>query len=1259
VADATRTIRINIDTAGAEAQVRRVNAAVATIGKGSSALAGANDNNAKSWQRLTQAMAGTSSAGGAVNRVLDEIRTRSGAAIPLVGNLVTNLAAMGPIAGIVGAVALAIGAVAVASVKAAAQTQQWKANLLTMTKDVNVAQSAYAGLVDFANKTPFSLGQSIEGFTKLRALGLATSTDIMTSYGNTAAAMGKDMSQIIEAVADATTGEFERLKEFGIKAKQSGDNVAFTFQGVTTTVKKNGKDIQDYIVGIGKTNFGGAMARQMDSLSGAFSNLSDKVFLLFARMGEGELGKAVAGITNSIADGVGAVTPLLGGLMDILGGIVRTAYEITKGVISALGTFADQGPGAYTMMEKLSIVVAGVGSALSTMGQIVGNVLGFMGSVVGTTVNFIGRSFSGLFDWLIPSFQGTGQSAGESIVGILRAAEFVANQLPNVFKAALAEIKLSFIQVGDAISKTLQGDLSGWGKVNLSFSNTKSALRSTYDGAVATFSDRKSNRAKLDSWAGRTGEGNISFDALGGKPGTAGTASKNSGKNAGADRAKAQQEFWEALKQEAKTASQIGIEAENTKKQLELQKILGRELTSDESVRVNNAVQLVRSNTLLTKIAEEHREATAKASIEESLLAKRMAGMKDDELAIERRIAERRQEALNQGYTQQDLQNQAWKASEEQLRTDLARLSANEKINQQLSQGVGLFEKYTERGVQAVIARDFAGQRQALTAKYNNGNNAEGYTSEDFQRALNAINKAEIAATEQRLDEQRNLAINKWTDVIESVADVFGGVFTGIAGKFAKLMSSIKGESGIGGLLGKLGFGKQFKDAMNSMLKSMGSKIGGLLGKDSPLLKMFNSLGSKIGQIGAGAQMGQMSGMALKALGVKTSNTGSAIGGAIGSMIPALGPFGGLIGGLVGGVFGGLLTKTKKAAVVINQNGTSVSGNSSQLRDSVGAVGGTVQDSIQKIADTLGAEVGNYAVSIGQRSSGWIRVSASGSSKVGDKNFYKSSDAIYNGKDMEEAVRVAVANAIQDGAITGIRATTQALLKAGTDAEEQLNKALKFEGVFKELKSRVNPAVSAIETLNNEMKSLSKIFKEAGASSEEWGKLEELRQLKLKDIMEQQTSSLRNILKDLSGNAGGVSPLAQLTAAMSDLAAYRSDIAAGKQVDQDKFSALVDGILGNAQSLYGLNSTEYQTIVGDIKNLASAAIGNVESAISSTASDPTTNAINSQTDAITQNQQLQTDYLAQILSAIRNGSSAGTSTMPGWRAVNGRLVASA
>ena len=60
----------------------------------------------------------------------------------------------------------------------------------------------------------------MQGFTKLVALGLNPSQRAMESYGNTAAAMGKDLSQMIEAVADAATGEFERLKEFGIKSKR-------------------------------------------------------------------------------------------------------------------------------------------------------------------------------------------------------------------------------------------------------------------------------------------------------------------------------------------------------------------------------------------------------------------------------------------------------------------------------------------------------------------------------------------------------------------------------------------------------------------------------------------------------------------------------------------------------------------------------------------------------------------------------------------------------------------------------------------------------------------------------------------------------------------------------------------------------------------------------------------------------------------------------------------------------------------------------
>lgn len=155
------------------------------------------------------------------------------------------------------------------------QTDVLKASLVTMTGSMANANAAFDELSKFAASTPYALDQSVTAFTKLVSLGLTPSQKALTAYGNTAAAMGKDLNQMIEAVADATTGEFERLKEFGIKASQQGDKVSFTFQGVTTTVAKNSAAIEGYLQGIGENNFAGAMANRMATLDGAISNLSD------------------------------------------------------------------------------------------------------------------------------------------------------------------------------------------------------------------------------------------------------------------------------------------------------------------------------------------------------------------------------------------------------------------------------------------------------------------------------------------------------------------------------------------------------------------------------------------------------------------------------------------------------------------------------------------------------------------------------------------------------------------------------------------------------------------------------------------------------------------------------------------------------------------------------------------------------------------------------------------------------------------------
>ena len=123
-------------------------------------------------------------------------------------------------------------------------------------------------------------------------LGLDPSERALTSYGNTSAAMGKSLNDLVEAVADATVGEFERLKEFGIKASSEGDRVAFTFRGVRTEIGKNAGEIEEFLIKLGETEFAGGMQARMETVGGQITNLGDlwdKLFRTISELGVGSL----------------------------------------------------------------------------------------------------------------------------------------------------------------------------------------------------------------------------------------------------------------------------------------------------------------------------------------------------------------------------------------------------------------------------------------------------------------------------------------------------------------------------------------------------------------------------------------------------------------------------------------------------------------------------------------------------------------------------------------------------------------------------------------------------------------------------------------------------------------------------------------------------------------------------------------------------------------------------------------------------------
>ena len=101
--------------------------------------------------------------------------------------------------------------------------ETYKVQLITATKDTEKASQLMREAIAFANKTPFETGQVIEATAKFEIMGLSASKWLGIT-ADMAGATSKDMIQAVEAVIDAVaSGEFERLKEFGLSKKTLED----------------------------------------------------------------------------------------------------------------------------------------------------------------------------------------------------------------------------------------------------------------------------------------------------------------------------------------------------------------------------------------------------------------------------------------------------------------------------------------------------------------------------------------------------------------------------------------------------------------------------------------------------------------------------------------------------------------------------------------------------------------------------------------------------------------------------------------------------------------------------------------------------------------------------------------------------------------------------------------------------------------------------------------------------------------------------
>lgn len=140
----------------------------------------------------------------------------------------------------------------------------------------SAAQGALVRIQEFAAQTPFSVQELTQSFVKLANQGFTPTNAQLRKLGDLASSTGKSFDQLTEAIIDAQTGEFERLKEFGIRASKAGDNVTFTFKGVQTQTKFTNDAIRQYILSLGELQgVSGSMAAVSQTLGGQISNLGD------------------------------------------------------------------------------------------------------------------------------------------------------------------------------------------------------------------------------------------------------------------------------------------------------------------------------------------------------------------------------------------------------------------------------------------------------------------------------------------------------------------------------------------------------------------------------------------------------------------------------------------------------------------------------------------------------------------------------------------------------------------------------------------------------------------------------------------------------------------------------------------------------------------------------------------------------------------------------------------------------------------------
>lgn len=253
----------------------------------------------------------------------------------------------------------------------------YRTQLDTAVKDTKKASMLMSNAVKFANETPFETGEVVESTAKMEAYGIS-SERWLKDVADMAGATNKSIDQATEAMADAVMGEFERLKEFGVK-KEVVIAAATAKYGKAVVNGKQGEAkkreaIEATLQTIMQNKFEGGAEKQAKTLKGLWSTITGVTKSSLAKiLGMQEDGTIRQGsLYELLKEKIKVVVNLLNKWQED-GTILRIADNVTKAVSTMVSFFHSLFnfiKEHRTLIETIGVFVASAYTAIKVIGII-------------------------------------------------------------------------------------------------------------------------------------------------------------------------------------------------------------------------------------------------------------------------------------------------------------------------------------------------------------------------------------------------------------------------------------------------------------------------------------------------------------------------------------------------------------------------------------------------------------------------------------------------------------------------------------------------------------------------------------------------------------------------------------------------------------------------------------------------------------------------------------------------------------------------